>query len=153
MHIIIAAIGKLSPSAPEHALMATFLKRLPWQVDMHELQVKKKLPPAKMQAEEARLLLDVVPRDTQIVMLDERGKTPSSEAFAGLLCNWQESGIRRIAFLIGGAAGHHPSIRERAGYVLSFGPMTWPHMLVRPMLCEQLYRAYTIHTGHPYHRG
>jgi 23S rRNA (pseudouridine1915-N3)-methyltransferase len=104
-------------------------------------------------AEEARLVSAAVPAKGFSVVLDERGKALASHAFADLLRRHLDGGTPDIAFLIGGPDGHAPGIRENAGLLLSFGPMTWPHRLVRVMLLEQLYRALTIIAGHPYHRG
>lgn len=86
-------------------------------------------------------------------MLDERGKALASEAFADLLRRHLDGGTADMGFLIGGPDGHAPEIRTTAGLLMSFGPMTWPHRLVRVMLFEQLYRALTIILGHPYHRA
>ena len=86
------------------------------------------------------------------IVLDERGKPLASSAFADLLRNHGDSGTTDLAFLIGGPDGHAPSTRENCGFLLSFGPMTWPHRLVRVMLFEQIYRAVTIMVNHPYHR-
>ena len=88
-----------------------------------------------------------------IVALDERGRAEPSEAFAKRLGHWRDAGVGDIAFLIGGAGGLAPEIRESAAHTLAFGPATWPHMLARVMLAEQLYRAVTILSGHPYHRA
>jgi 23S rRNA (pseudouridine1915-N3)-methyltransferase len=104
-------------------------------------------------AEEGRLLLAAVPAGAVTVALDERGRALSSEELAGRLRRWADAGRRDAAFLIGGADGHGPELREGADLVLSLGPMVWPHMLVRVMLAEQLYRAASILAGTPYHRG
>ena len=87
------------------------------------------------------------------VVLDERGKALTSEEFASLLRRHLEGGTPDIAFLIGGPDGHAADIRQQAGLLMSFGPMTWPHRMVRVMLFEQIYRAVTILSGHPYHRA
>jgi 23S rRNA (pseudouridine1915-N3)-methyltransferase len=87
------------------------------------------------------------------VALDERGKALPSEAFAAKIGDWRDRGAGDLAFLIGGADGHGDAVRARADFLLAFGPMTWPHMLVRGMLAEQLYRAQQILAGHPYHRS
>jgi 23S rRNA (pseudouridine1915-N3)-methyltransferase len=84
--------------------------------------------------------------------LDGRGKTFSSEALAKQISAWQQRGDGSVVFLVGGADGLAESVRERADLLLSLGTMTWPHMLVRVMLIEQLYRAQQILAGHPYHR-
>jgi 23S rRNA (pseudouridine1915-N3)-methyltransferase len=90
---------------------------------------------------------------TRLVLLDETGKPRSSEAFASLLAAMRDEGAKRVVFAIGGADGHDPALVTRADHVLAFGPATWPHQLVRVMLAEQLYRAATILSGHPYHRA
>ena len=104
-------------------------------------------------AEEAKLVAAALPARSFSVVLDERGKALTSEAFAELLRRHIDGGTPDMAFLIGGPDGHAPGIRDQAGLLMSFGPMTWPHRLVRVMLFEQLYRALTIITGHPYHRS
>ena len=100
---------------------------------------------------EGELLLAAVPERALVVALDERGKHVSSADFAKLIGKWGSSGST-IAFLIGGADGHGDAVRARADHLLALGTMTWPHLLVRAMLCEQLYRAQQILAGHPYHR-
>lgn len=102
---------------------------------------------------EADLLRAAIPRDARIIALDERGSTPTSPEFAADLRREAEAGTRDLAFLIGGADGLDPDLRSQAAARLSFGRMVWPHLLARVMLAEQLYRATTILTGGPYHRG
>ena len=87
------------------------------------------------------------------IVLDERGKTLTSEKFAERLASWRDEGAPAAALLIGGPDGHGTTARHGADLILSFGAMTWPHQLVRAMVAEQLYRAVTILTGHPYHRA
>ena len=86
------------------------------------------------------------------VVLDERGRQLGSGEFARLLERWRDDGVREARFLIGAADGHEEDLRARADVLLGFGPMTWPHMLARVMLVEQLWRATSIVSGHPYHR-
>ncbi|MGD9801921.1 MAG: 23S rRNA (pseudouridine(1915)-N(3))-methyltransferase RlmH [Hyphomicrobiaceae bacterium] len=105
------------------------------------------------QSEEARRLLQSADGCQRLVALDEHGKTQSSHAFAQWLGQQRDAGIRDIGFLIGGADGHGSAVRERADLLLSLGPMTLPHGLARAVLAEQLYRASTILSGHPYHRA
>ena len=95
----------------------------------------------------------MVPRATALCALDQHGKSLSSEAFAGEIGRLREGGNSDIAFLIGGPDGLASGLIAKADLVLAFGQMTWPHQLVRPLLLEQLYRAMTIMTGHPYHRA
>lgn len=102
---------------------------------------------------EAALLLRAAPETARLCALDERGRADSSVAFAERLAAWRDEGVADMAFLIGGADGLAPEVRARAAWCLSLGPMVWPHALVRAMLAEQLYRAATILSGQPYHRG
>ncbi|ANY18966.1 Ribosomal RNA large subunit methyltransferase H [Tsuneonella dongtanensis] len=90
---------------------------------------------------------------TRIVLLDERGRTLSSEQFAAILARWRDEGMREARFVLGAADGHSDADRAEADLLLAMGAMTWPHLLARAMLMEQLYRATTIVAGHPYHRS
>lgn len=152
MNIVIAAIGK-ARSGPEQALFDTYTARLPWKIDVKELEIKKELAADVRRAREGELLLGAVPEGARVVALDERGKNEGSAAFATRLGRWRDDGVRAIAFLIGGAGGLDEPVRKRADLVLSLGAMTWPHLLVRGLLAEQLYRAHSILSGHPYHRA
>lgn len=152
MKLTIAVVGRLR-AGPEQQLIDSYLAKLPWQVDLREVEVKAKVAGAARFKHEADLLSEVIPKGAKIVCLDSRGKTQSSEAFASRLGNWRDEGERDIAFVIGGADGLDSSLLDRAHLTLSFGAVTWPHMLARVMLVEQLYRAHCILTGHPYHRG
>jgi 23S rRNA (pseudouridine1915-N3)-methyltransferase len=101
---------------------------------------------------EAELLARAAPQGALLAVLDERGRVLSSPEFAAQLVKWRDAGRQDVAFVIGGADGIAPALRDRADFALSFGRMVWPHMLVRVMLAEQLYRAATIVAGGPYHR-
>jgi len=101
---------------------------------------------------EAALLERALPKGATLCILDERGRVESSPQFADRLARWRDQGTSDLAFVIGGADGIDPSFRARADHALSFGKMVWPHMLVRVMLSEQLYRAASILAGSPYHR-
>jgi 23S rRNA (pseudouridine1915-N3)-methyltransferase len=103
-------------------------------------------------AAEAALLEKAIPSGALVCCLDERGKVMSSPDFADQLGQWRDNGRQDVAFVIGGADGIDSPVRERADALLSFGKMVWPHMLVRVMLSEQLYRAASILAGAPYHR-
>jgi 23S rRNA (pseudouridine1915-N3)-methyltransferase len=103
-------------------------------------------------AAEAELLARAVPQGAVLVTLDERGKLLTSPEFATQLARWRDAGRQDVAFVIGGADGIDPSLRAKADFSISFGQMVWPHMLVRVMLAEQLYRAANILSGGPYHR-
>lgn len=105
-----------------------------------------------MKAREAELILAAVPPGALLVALDERGRPWSSRELAERLAAWRDRGVTTLAFAIGGADGLGPAVIERADAVVSLGAMTWPHLLVRSLLLEQLYRAQQILAGHPYHR-
>ena len=152
MRLIIVAVGR-ARSDPSSTLFDDYVRRLPWPLDLVEVQEKRKLAPAELKAREARLLLDATPRGAFVVALDPSGEALDSEAFARRFDAWRERGPPIIAFLIGGAEGLDRALEARADATLSFGAMTWPHLLIRVMLVEQLYRVSTILSGHPYHRG
>lgn len=103
--------------------------------------------------EEGRALQGQLQPGTALMLLDERGRSFSSEEFAGRIGLMRDGGRRALVIAIGGADGHDQSLRDQADLVVSFGALTWPHQLVRVMLGEQLYRAATILSGHPYHRS
>lgn len=147
MQITIAAIGKSSAS-PEEALASGYLKRLQWKVNLRVNDGRK----LKNKAEETAWLLSETVNAEKIIALDEGGKEFNSVEFSKKLSNFQEHGIAHIAFIIGGADGLDKTQLQKSTETLCFGRMTWPHLLVRAMLAEQLYRAETILRGHPYHR-
>jgi len=150
--LTIAAIGRAG-RGPERDLYEHYAGRIRWPLSLRELEEKKKLPPAQLMAREGELLLGAVPKGAATVALDRRGKVVDSEAFAARLQAWRDNGAADIAFLIGGADGHGETLLKRADLALSFGAMTWPHLLARAMLAEQLYRAQQMLAGHPYHRA
>lgn len=152
MHIHIAAVGR-AKRGPEQALFEHYADRLRWPLTLTQVQDRKKRAGEELKAAEAALLLDAVPSGAVIVALDERGRELSSPDLAQRLERWRDQGRADIAFVIGGADGLHPSVRERADLVIALGRMTWPHMLVRALLAEQIYRAQSILDGHPYHRA
>ena len=136
LHIV--ARGKIGRS-PEADLVDRYLKRIQWPTKLTELPDRGgKLP-------------DLPPDSVQIV-LDERGKALTSIELAKKLEGWRDGGKREARFLIGAADGHGDDQRRSADLLLSFGPATWPHLLVRAMLAEQLFRATSILANHPYHR-
>ncbi|MDR3516955.1 MAG: 23S rRNA (pseudouridine(1915)-N(3))-methyltransferase RlmH [Azospirillaceae bacterium] len=152
MKLWLAAIGR-SRAGPARALFDEYAGRLIWPLTVRELESKKRLDPDSQKRQEADLLLAAIPPGATVVALDERGTLLSSEGFALRLGKWRDSGVSDLAFLIGGADGHGDSVRQHADLLLALGPMTWPHLLVRGMLAEQLYRAQQILAGHPYHRA
>jgi len=151
MKVTIAAIGKFK-SSPEKEIFTSYIKRIPWQVDLKELEAKKALQGEQLKEAEAALLISAIPKSSRIIALDERGKNISSSELAGLISLWQGESTSSVAFIIGGADGLADEVRKKADFTLSFGKLTWPHMLVRAMLAEQVYRSYSIISNHPYHR-
>jgi 23S rRNA (pseudouridine1915-N3)-methyltransferase len=150
LRISIVAVGR-ARDGPERALYETYVGRLPWAVRLVEVEPKGRYPAAELKRREAELLLKAAPEAALVVALDEKGRTVDSAAFAARLSRWRER--TELAFLIGGADGLDESVRARADFMLSLGPMTWPHMLVRVLLAEQLWRGHSILMGHPYHRA
>ena len=152
MKITIAAIGRAA-RGPERDLYDHYAGRIRWPLTLRELDEKRKLPPAQLMQHEGELLLQAAPAGAILVALDRRGKVLDSEAFAARLSQWRDSSASDVAFLVGGADGHAEPLLKKAALVLSFGPMTWPHLLARGMLAEQIYRAQQLLAGHPYHRA
>jgi len=152
MRLWLAAVGR-ARGGPARDLYEEYAGRIAWPLTLREVEVKKRLPPEELKRQEAELLLAAVPAGAVVVALDERGKAMDSAAFAQRVGAWRDGGVADLAFLIGGADGHGEDVRRRADLLMAFGPMTWPHMMVRGMLAEQIYRAQQILAGHPYHRA
>ncbi len=152
MNIVIAAVGRLR-RGPEHDLLETYRRRLHWPATIKEVEEKRPLPPAERRKREAVLLQAALPDDSLLIALDEGGAQMTSPDFARRIAAWQDEGVRTLAFVIGGADGLEPGFRDSARLKIAFGTMTWPHMLARCMLVEQLYRAQQILAGHPYHKS
>ncbi len=144
------AVGRLR-DGPEKTLFDRYASRLRPPLAVREI-AEAAGSPAEIRKREGAALLAAVSATEAVVALDLGGITPSSEAFAAMLRGWAESG-RKPAFLIGGAEGLSEAVIARADSVMSLGALTWPHMLVRVMLAEQIFRAQCIAGGHPYHRG
>ena len=151
MRVSIIVVGR-ARDGPERALYETYVGRLPWPVRLVEVEPRGRFPAAELPRREAELLLKAAGPSTLLVALDEKGRAMDSAAFAAQLARWRDQ-AGELAFIIGGADGLHDSVRARASLLLSLGPMTWPHMLVRVLLAEQLWRAHSILSGHPYHRA
>lgn len=145
MKAIIAAIGKCKKNSPEAQLIAEYVKRSGWEIVIKERD-------NATQEEEAKFLQSMIPHGAKVIVLDERGENIKSLELAKRIENWQLNGCSELCFLIGGADGHLQSTRNQADLVLSFGKLTLPHMLMRAVLSEQIYRVQTIISGHPYHR-
>ena len=157
MRVHVCAVGRIRADQPERAIFEDYHMRFnrtgkPLALGpLFETEVEDKKS-GGMEAE-AELLARAVPAGALLVTMDERGKVMSSPEFAAQLGRWRDEGRQDVAFVIGGADGIAPSLRDRAAFSISFGRMVWPHMLVRVMLAEQLYRAATILSGGPYHRA
>ena len=160
MRIAIAAIGRMK-TGPERELVARYLERARatgkplglTHFDIAEWAESRAGSATRRKTEEAADLIKAAPDGYVRVALDEHGKSTTSETFAADIAKWRDAGRAGLTFFIGGADGLDAELVAGADRVLSFSPLTWPHQLVRILLTEQLYRATTILSGHPYHRG
>ncbi|MFP1630761.1 23S rRNA (pseudouridine(1915)-N(3))-methyltransferase RlmH [Zhengella sp. ZM62] len=160
MRIVVHAVGRMK-AGPERELSARYFERFsrsgpPLGFDfagVREIAESRAPGAERRKAEEAEPLLRMAAEGALLVLLDETGKSLSSEDFAGRLAGFRDEGRRDLVLAIGGPDGHDPALRRDAGLLLSFGRMTWPHQVARILLAEQLYRACTILSGHPYHRA
>jgi 23S rRNA (pseudouridine1915-N3)-methyltransferase len=160
MRIVVVAVGRLK-QGPERELAERFRKRAADagrgvglnSFDIVEIKESRAGDAARRMLEESIAIANVIPERAVTVILDERGESLSSGAFAGRLQGWRTQDKPAVVFIIGAADGLAPSLREKASLAIAFGAATWPHQLARIMLLEQLYRAVTIIAGHPYHRG
>jgi 23S rRNA (pseudouridine1915-N3)-methyltransferase len=159
LRLSLLAVGRLK-SGPERELVERYRQRIEGigrplgiaGLDMVELPESRARRDDDRRAEEAAALLDRVGAGA-LIAFDERGRSPTSEAFAEQIRIWRDSGRPGISCVIGGPDGLDPRIRQRADLVVSFGALTIPHQIVRALVAEQLYRALTILSGHPYHRA
>ncbi|NJM30549.1 MAG: 23S rRNA (pseudouridine(1915)-N(3))-methyltransferase RlmH [Rhizobiales bacterium] len=159
MRISVAAVGRLKTGA-EKSLAADYFERTQGlcrkagitKIAITELQESRAAEAKLRLADEGAALAAAVPPQAFRIVLDERGKAMTSEAFTDLIRKRQQEATADLAFLIGGPDGHSPQIRDSSNLLMAFGPATWPHRLVRIMLLEQIYRAVTIMVNHPYHR-
>ena len=145
MRATIIAIGKCKKNSPESVIIAEYIKRSGWTVTVKEMD-------NATQTAEAEFLQHSIPNGAKVIVLDERGVNLKSLELAAKIENWMLAGCSEICFLIGGADGHLQSTRDKADLLLSFGKLTLPHMLMRAVLSEQIYRIQTIINHHPYHR-
>jgi 23S rRNA (pseudouridine1915-N3)-methyltransferase len=160
MRVVVAAVGRLK-QGPERELAERYRKRAAQAgrsaglsaVDMIEIKESRAGDADRRMVEESIAVANVIPEHAVTVILDARGESISSATFAGRLQEWRQQNKPAVVFIIGAADGLAPSLREKASLAIAFGTATWPHQLVRVMLLEQLYRAVTILSGHPYHRA
>ena len=159
MRITLFAVGRLK-AGPEKELAGRYLDRFVKSGPAVGLEFAKTVEVAESRAsnpetrkrEEAAMIEKALPEGSLLVLLDERGKALDSEALAGQIGQWRDGGKRDLMLAIGGADGLDPALYQRADLVLNLGKLTWPHQIVRILIAEQLYRAVTILSGHPYHR-
>lgn len=147
----ILCIGNVTKGA-EYDVCQRYITRCKTPITITQVEHKKSQSEKHQKNAEADLLLRHLSDNTPLIALDERGETIPSSDFAQKIESYHIQGAPHIAFAIGGAFGLSQRIRERADFVLSFGKLTLPHMMVRAILCEQLYRVQTILDGHPYHK-
>ncbi|MBP02056.1 MAG: 23S rRNA (pseudouridine(1915)-N(3))-methyltransferase RlmH [Rhodospirillaceae bacterium] len=152
MEITIGAIGKMR-DGPEQDLVDKYLKRISWSVRVREVVNSGSRLAGTSYKSDNNQLVSMVPNNSKLLCLDSRGRNFTSEQFADLLGSWRDDGQRNVTFLIGGADGLPKDVLDKAELTLSFGSATWPHLLCRVMLIEQLYRAHCIYQNHPYHKG
>jgi 23S rRNA (pseudouridine1915-N3)-methyltransferase len=158
VRVTIAAVGRMK-SGPERDLFDRFLdradqsgSRIGLSFGLREYPENAAGDAPTRKARESSAMLAALPGKGALVALDEKGKSLDSRTFAARLGNWRDSGVEDVTFAVGGPDGLGAEVLDRADLRLAFGAMTWPHQLVRLMLAEQLYRAVTILSGHPYHR-
>lgn len=160
MRIIVIAIGRLK-QGPEQDLAQRYRERFDdigrklgfRKLEIHEIPESRARDTASRIADEAAAISALIPDKSSIIALDERGEAIDSATFARHLGHWRDESVPTAVFLIGGADGLSPELRRRVKLSVAFGKATWPHQMVRVMLLEQIYRAATILSGHPYHRA
>ena len=160
MRLVVICIGRLK-QGPERELAERYRERFDdigrklgfRGLEIHEIAESRARDTGARIAEEAAAISALMPDKHMLVALDERGKSIDSASFAGQLGRWRDEGIANTVFVIGGADGLSPELQRKAFLRIAFGSATWPHQMVRVMLLEQIYRAATILSGHPYHRA
>ena len=151
MKITIVTVGRMKKGS-EKNLWDVYAKRLKWSVAVKEVEEKNALGPQAIKRKEADLLLAKVPKGALLVIMDQNGLNISSRDFAKRIGLWQDRGMRDLAIVIGGSDGLDQTVIDKADLKIAMGKMTWPHMLARIMLLEQIYRAQCILENHPYHK-
>ena len=151
MRVNILAIGK-NRQGVFRELYDFYVKRIQWDIQLIEFETQKTQNWKKQRLEETKKLVSSVPKGSPVIILDETGKLVSSKEFSGWIGEQLDNGARNISFLIGGSYGLDPSAINSSDLVFSFGRVTWPHLMIRGMVAEQLYRAQQILKNHPYHR-
>ena len=150
LNIDLIAVGKLK-KGPFFELQQDYAKRIRWTLNLHQIESRYK-EPQNMNDDENRKILQLINPAAFKIVMDERGEGLRSLDFADTLRKMQDTGATHFQFIIGGADGLNDEVRNQADFMLSFGQQTWPHMMARVMLLEQIYRAQQIMAGHPYHK-
>jgi 23S rRNA (pseudouridine1915-N3)-methyltransferase len=158
--MLITAIGKLK-AGPERDLCDRYLDRAQksgraiglTRIDVREWPESRAARSEDRRAEESALVSAELASGAKLILLDEHGSNPTSPQFAALIGENRDRGVTDLVFAIGGPDGHGPALLTRATDIVAFGAMTWPHQVMRVLLAEQIYRATTILSGHPYHRA
>jgi 23S rRNA (pseudouridine1915-N3)-methyltransferase len=160
VRLILVSVGRMK-AGPERELVARYMERASQAarangfaaIELREIDESRARRAEDRKSEEAKAIRGLVPPGARLILLDERGRGLSSEAFAADCAKARDNGSPALVLAIGGPDGLDPALREEAAALLAFGAMTWPHQLVRIMAAEQIYRALTILSGHPYHRA
>jgi 23S rRNA (pseudouridine1915-N3)-methyltransferase len=160
MRLVVAAVGRLK-QGPERELAERYRKRAEQigkrigfrDTEVVEIRESRAQEAGKRMIEESIALTSVIPEKATTLILDQRGESLDSATLAARLGSWRDAGRPAAVFIVGGDDGLAPTLRDKASVKLAFGAATWPHQLVRVMLLEQIYRAVSILSGHPYHRA
>ena len=152
MRILIAAIGR-AHNQPAVILYENYVNRISaWHVKLKEIEIRKRLPLKQLRSAEAKALLAARAKGSVTVVLDRDGEMATTAAFARRMQDWQQDAVPEVSFFIGGADGLDAALCAQADWRLALGRMTWPHLMARAMLAEQIYRVQQMLTGHPYQR-
>ena len=152
MKLILLCVGNLKTGL-EKDLLDQYRTRLSWPFEIKEVVCRKSGSPDQMKLWEGELLLQAIEPTSILIGLDEQGSLLTSVEFADILSFYRNEGVKSLTFIIGGADGLSDLVRKRCHRLMALGRMTWPHLLVRCLLTEQIYRAQQILAGHPYHRS
>ena len=151
MKITIVTVGRMKKGS-EKDLWDLYAKRLKWSLVLKEVEEKNAFGSQEIKRKEAELLFSKVPKGAFLIAMDQSGLLLSSPGFAKKISFWQDSGIRDLAIVVGGSEGLDQTVIDKANLTIAMGKMTWPHMLARILLLEQIYRAQCILGNHPYHK-
>ena len=151
LEIRVIAVGR-GKDNPAQIIFNDYIARLPWKVNLIEIKEVGSGHAGDRRKREYKKIVSILPTEANIILIDQRGKELSSKKFAFVINEFRESRSRHLVFIIGGADGLDQALLSKSDLVLSLGEMTWPHILVRAMLAEQLWRAASILSGHPYNR-